>query len=217
MSPAVQILIIVFGPLFAVLLFLWARDGMSQADATERHGHDQHQIGQAGNALVLGLEAPGHVAATDDQARDELLYSNVKGKNPLKDKRVRQALYQAIDIEGIRMVINAGILRLVLIAILVGAGAIFDAISAFLKSKSSASKGDSDAAGMFRIQAVFQGLGAFSLTASAFIRWRRARCWRSGRVAPAAAASGISRSARSTASNSLKTFVPRSFTALLPV
>ncbi len=28
-----------------------------------------------------------------DQARDELLYSNVKGKNPFKDKRVRQALY----------------------------------------------------------------------------------------------------------------------------
>jgi peptide/nickel transport system substrate-binding protein len=34
-----------------------------------------------------------------DQKRDELLYSNVKGKNPFKDKRVRQALYQAIDIE----------------------------------------------------------------------------------------------------------------------
>lgn len=37
-----------------------------------------------------------------DQQRDELLYSSVKGKNPLKDKRVRQALYQAIDIETIR-------------------------------------------------------------------------------------------------------------------
>jgi peptide/nickel transport system substrate-binding protein len=34
-----------------------------------------------------------------DQNRDELLYSNVKGKNPFKDKRVRQALYQAIDID----------------------------------------------------------------------------------------------------------------------
>ena len=29
-----------------------------------------------------------------DQARDELLYSSVKGKNPFKDKRVREALYQ---------------------------------------------------------------------------------------------------------------------------
>ena len=37
-----------------------------------------------------------------DQKRDELLYSNVKGKNPFKDKRVRQAFYQAIDIEGIK-------------------------------------------------------------------------------------------------------------------
>jgi peptide/nickel transport system substrate-binding protein len=37
-----------------------------------------------------------------DQKRDELLFSSVKGKNPFKDKRVRQALYQAIDIETIR-------------------------------------------------------------------------------------------------------------------
>lgn len=36
-----------------------------------------------------------------DQARDELLYSNVKGKNPFKDKRVRQAVYQAIDTDAI--------------------------------------------------------------------------------------------------------------------
>ncbi len=37
-----------------------------------------------------------------DQARDELQYSNVKGKNPFKDKRVRQALYQSIDIETMK-------------------------------------------------------------------------------------------------------------------
>jgi peptide/nickel transport system substrate-binding protein len=37
-----------------------------------------------------------------DQARDELLYSSVKGKNPFKDKRVRQALYQSIDIETLK-------------------------------------------------------------------------------------------------------------------
>ena len=36
-----------------------------------------------------------------DQARDELLYSNVKGKNPFKDVRVRQALYHAVDIDAI--------------------------------------------------------------------------------------------------------------------
>jgi peptide/nickel transport system substrate-binding protein len=37
-----------------------------------------------------------------DQRRDELLYSSVKGKNPFKDVRVRQAVYQAIDIEALR-------------------------------------------------------------------------------------------------------------------
>ena len=37
-----------------------------------------------------------------DQARDELLYSSVKGKNPFKDPRVRRALYQAVDIELVR-------------------------------------------------------------------------------------------------------------------
>ncbi|UCE31535.1 MAG: ABC transporter substrate-binding protein [Burkholderiales bacterium] len=37
-----------------------------------------------------------------DQARDELLYSNVKGKNPFKDVRVRRAFFQAIDIEAIK-------------------------------------------------------------------------------------------------------------------
>jgi len=37
-----------------------------------------------------------------DQFRDELLYSNVKGKNPFKDLRVRQALYHAVDIETMK-------------------------------------------------------------------------------------------------------------------
>jgi peptide/nickel transport system substrate-binding protein len=37
-----------------------------------------------------------------DQQRDELLYSDVKGKNPFKDLRVRKAVYQAIDIETIK-------------------------------------------------------------------------------------------------------------------
>jgi peptide/nickel transport system substrate-binding protein len=43
-----------------------------------------------------------------DQKRDELQFSSVKGKNPFKDKRVRQAFYQAIDIEGIRRTVMRG-------------------------------------------------------------------------------------------------------------
>jgi len=44
-----------------------------------------------------------------DQNRDELQYSNVKGKNPFKDLRVRQALYYAIDIEGIKRAVMRGL------------------------------------------------------------------------------------------------------------
>ena len=36
-----------------------------------------------------------------DQKRDELQFSNIKGKNPFKDKRVRQAFFQAIDEDAI--------------------------------------------------------------------------------------------------------------------
>ena len=43
-----------------------------------------------------------------DQMRDELLYSNVKGKNPFKDARVRKAFYQAIDIETIKTKVMRG-------------------------------------------------------------------------------------------------------------
>lgn len=44
-----------------------------------------------------------------DQFRDELPGSNVKGKNPLKDVRVRKALYQAIDINTINRVTMRGL------------------------------------------------------------------------------------------------------------
>ncbi len=44
-----------------------------------------------------------------DQARDELLYSDVKGKNPFKDKRVRMALYQTVDVEAIKKSVMRGL------------------------------------------------------------------------------------------------------------
>ena len=44
-----------------------------------------------------------------DQHRDELVGSSVKGKNPLKDLRVRKALYQAIDANAIVRVTMRGL------------------------------------------------------------------------------------------------------------
>jgi peptide/nickel transport system substrate-binding protein len=44
-----------------------------------------------------------------DQSRTELRSSDVKGRNPFSDKRVRRAIYQAIDIEAIRSEIMRGL------------------------------------------------------------------------------------------------------------
>jgi peptide/nickel transport system substrate-binding protein len=43
-----------------------------------------------------------------NQGVKELLSSNVKGKNPLADQRVRQAMYQAINIEAIKKKVMRG-------------------------------------------------------------------------------------------------------------
>ncbi len=43
-----------------------------------------------------------------DQSRAELLNSNVKGKNPFKDQRVRQAFNQAVDMAAIQKVVMRG-------------------------------------------------------------------------------------------------------------
>jgi peptide/nickel transport system substrate-binding protein len=44
-----------------------------------------------------------------DLARGELRSSNVKGRNPFSDRRVRRAIYQAIDIEAIRKDVMRGL------------------------------------------------------------------------------------------------------------
>jgi peptide/nickel transport system substrate-binding protein len=49
-------------------------------------------IGQENRTVWIGF----------DQQRDELQYSNIKGRNPFKDRRVRQAVALAIDVEAIR-------------------------------------------------------------------------------------------------------------------
>ena len=54
--------------------------------------------GPENRALFIGM----------DQARDELIGGNLKGKNPFKDVRVRQALYHAVDIESIRRSLMRG-------------------------------------------------------------------------------------------------------------
>src|SRR5882757_5980202 len=71
-----------------------------QQDAARIGGTGKHQ-------LLTGFELRT-IFLNMDQARDELLESSVKGKNPFRDKRVRQALYQAIDMDAIKSRIMGG-------------------------------------------------------------------------------------------------------------
>ena len=70
---------------------------------------DVPRLKQNANVKVLEGTENRVIFIGMDQNRDELLYSSVKGKNPFKDKRVRQALYQAIDIEAIRTTTMRGL------------------------------------------------------------------------------------------------------------
>lgn len=63
---------------------------------------DIQRVGQSANAKALTGPELRTIFLGFDQVRDELLYSNVKGKNPFKDARVREAFYRAIDVELIR-------------------------------------------------------------------------------------------------------------------
>ena len=69
---------------------------------------DIDRVNASANAKVLAGPELRTIFLGMDQKRDELLYSNVKGKNPFKDKRVRQAFYQAIDIDGIQKTVMRG-------------------------------------------------------------------------------------------------------------
>ena len=69
---------------------------------------DVARINASANARVLAGPELRTIFLGMDQKRDELLQSSVKGKNPFKDKRVRQAFYQAIDIEGIKRSVMRG-------------------------------------------------------------------------------------------------------------
>jgi peptide/nickel transport system substrate-binding protein len=69
---------------------------------------DVSRIAAAANLKVMQGPELRTIFLGMDQSRGELLFSNVKGKNPFKDKRVRQAFYQSIDINAIQKVVMRG-------------------------------------------------------------------------------------------------------------
>lgn len=72
-------------------------------DITRLRGTPQVRVleGEENRIIFIGM----------DQARDELAGSNVKGRNPFKDVRVRKALYHAVDIEALRGNLMKGMSR----------------------------------------------------------------------------------------------------------
>jgi peptide/nickel transport system substrate-binding protein len=70
---------------------------------------DIQRVNASGNAKVLTGPELRTLFIGMDQLRDELLYSNVKGKNPFKDIRVREAFYKAIDVELIKTRVMRGL------------------------------------------------------------------------------------------------------------
>ena len=62
----------------------------------------------AGTSVMKGPELRT-IFLSFDQNRDELLYSNIKGKNPFKDIRVREAFFRAINIDAIKRKVMRGL------------------------------------------------------------------------------------------------------------
>src|SRR6201989_1140688 len=70
---------------------------------------DISRVDSSPNAQVLKGPELRTIFLGFDQSRDELLFSNIKGKNPFKDVRVREAFYKAVDIELIKTRVMRGL------------------------------------------------------------------------------------------------------------
>src|SRR5215468_6544319 len=70
---------------------------------------DIARVNSSGIATVMTGPELRTIFLGMDETRDELLFSNIKGKNPFKDIRVREAFYKAIDVELIKTRVMRGL------------------------------------------------------------------------------------------------------------
>ncbi|HEX9433771.1 MAG TPA: ABC transporter substrate-binding protein [Burkholderiales bacterium] len=76
---------------------------------TDLPTQDVERLRKDANLRVLDGHEVRTIFIGLDQYNDELKYSNVKGKNPMKDLRVRRALNMAVDREAIKKVTMRGL------------------------------------------------------------------------------------------------------------
>jgi peptide/nickel transport system substrate-binding protein len=69
---------------------------------------DTETLKREANVAVLEGPETRVVFLGFDHERNELLESNIKGKNPYKDKRVREAMHRSIDVEAIKRTVMRG-------------------------------------------------------------------------------------------------------------
>ena len=69
---------------------------------------DTESLKKEANVNVLEGPETRVVFLGFDQERPELLESNIKGKNPFKDKKVREAIHRSIDVEAIKRTVMRG-------------------------------------------------------------------------------------------------------------
>ncbi|WP_375463284.1 ABC transporter substrate-binding protein [uncultured Methylobacterium sp.] len=98
---------------------------------------DQSRVNGSGNATVMTGPELRTVFLGMDQVRDELKDSSVKGRNPFKDVRVREAMYLAIDEDTIAKRVMRG--QAVPSALMI-APALFPLADAFKRPASDAKK-----------------------------------------------------------------------------
>jgi peptide/nickel transport system substrate-binding protein len=70
---------------------------------------DIERVNASGTGTVLSGPELRTIFLGMDQVRDELLFSNIKGKNPFKDIRVREAFYKAVDVDAIKSRVMRGL------------------------------------------------------------------------------------------------------------
>src|SRR5713101_5862021 len=73
----------------------------------DKPAHNESLKKEANVAVLEGPETRV-VFLGFDQERPELLESNVKGKNPFKDKKVREAIHRSIDVDAIKRTVMRG-------------------------------------------------------------------------------------------------------------